>query len=99
MNGLKMPNDEKKKPSKLSGYIKYRTASARATMIPYLFIAYPIAGLIIGWWLDSKFNSSPWWLLIFFFAGMVEAFREMVKIAKQVDKEYEEENKRKRGKV
>ena len=73
--------------------MKYRVGYARATMIPYLFIAYPLAGILIGWWLDSKLKTSPWLLLVFLMAGMYAAFREMLQIAKQAEKEYEREDK------
>lgn len=59
-------------------------------------MAYPFAGLIIGWWLDSKLKTTPWLLLLFFFAGMVEAFREMMRIAKGVERQMEEDDKRSR---
>lgn len=63
-------------------------------MIPYLFIAYPIAGIIIGTWLDKKLHTSPWLLLVFLIIGMVEAIREMMRIAKRAEKEYDEEDKK-----
>jgi len=63
-------------------------------MIPYLFVAYPIAGIIIGMWLDKKLHTSPWLLLVFLIVGMVEAIREMMRIAKRAEKEYDEEDKK-----
>ena len=90
-----MPEEEndKKKPL-VSRYVNFRQSHINATIIPYLFIAYPIAGLLIGMWLDSKFNTDPWLLLVFFLAGMFEAFREMLRIAKRVEREMEEESKK-----
>ena len=84
--------------TKIQRYISGRAAASRATMIPYLFVAYPLAGVIIGWWLDSKFKTSPLWILVFVFAGMFEAFREMLRIAKAAEKEYEREDEEKRKK-
>lgn len=75
--------------------VKTRSSITRAVIIPYLFIAYPLAGLIIGWWLDKKFNTDPWLLLVFFIAGMVEAFREMMRIAKGIEHDMEEEDREK----
>jgi F0F1-type ATP synthase assembly protein I len=73
--------------------LKSRRIYASALMIPYLFVAYPLAGIIIGWWLDKKLKTSPWLLLVFLIAGMVEAIREMMRIAKRAEKEYDDETK------
>jgi len=90
-----MPNNKQNnRETKLSRYAKSRRTSAAALMIPYLFVAYPIAGIIIGTWLDKKFHTSPWLLLVFLILGMVEAIREMMRIAKRAEKEYDEEDKK-----
>lgn len=73
--------------------VKTRSTISRVAIIPYLFIAYPLAGLIIGWWLDNKLNTDPWLLLVFLIAGMVEAFREMMRIAKQAERDMEEDDR------
>jgi F0F1-type ATP synthase assembly protein I len=92
-----VPKAENDKPKPLfSRIVKARQTYYSATTIPYIFIAYPLAGLIIGWWLDSKLKTAPWILLFFFFVGMVEAFREMIRIAKGAERQMEEEDKRSR---
>ena len=91
-----MPSNKENKPdSKFMRVVKTRSSITRGIIIPYLFIAYPIAGLIIGWWLDKRFNTDPWLLLVFFIAGMVEAFREMMRIAKRIELDMKEENREK----
>lgn len=95
-----MPKTENDKPKPLiTRIVKARQTYYSATIIPYIFIAYPFAGLIIGWWLDSKFKTAPWILLFFFFVGMVEAFREMMRIAKGAEKQMEEDDKRAKAKL
>jgi ATP synthase protein I len=94
-----VPKAENEKPKPLiTRIVKVRQTYYNATIIPYIFIAYPFAGLIIGWWLDSKLKTTPLLLLLFFFAGMVEAFRELIRIAKGVERQMEEDDKRSKGK-
>lgn len=87
-------NKGNKEESRLRRYAKSRRTTASALMIPYLFLAYPLAGIIIGTWLDKKLKTSPWLLLVFLILGMVEAIREMIRIAKQAEKDSEEEDKK-----
>jgi F0F1-type ATP synthase assembly protein I len=88
-----MANDKKNKPSKIASYVRYRANTTRALIIPYIFVSYPLAGIIIGWFLDSKFKTAPWLLVVFLILGMVEAFRELLKIAKQSEEDYAREDK------
>jgi len=91
-----MPSKKENKPdSKFMRVVKTRSSITRGAIIPYLFVALPLSGLIIGWWLDKKFKTDPWLLLVFFIAGMVEAFREMMRIAKRMEREMEEEDREK----
>ena len=89
------PQKENKPDSKFLRLVKTRSSITSAIIIPYLFISFPIAGLLIGWWLDKRFNTDPWLLLVFFIAGMVEAFREMMRIAKRIERDMEEEDREK----
>ena len=73
--------------------VKTRSSITQATIIPTLFIAMPIAGLLIGSFLDKKFNTGPWLLLVFFILGMVEAVREMMKIGKRAERAMEDEKR------
>jgi F0F1-type ATP synthase assembly protein I len=92
-----MENREKdKKKSRIGQYIERRQSQNRAVIIPYLFIAYPLAGIIIGMWLDTRFKTSPLFLLIFLVAGFAEGVREMMQIAKSVEKDMDEEEELKK---
>ena len=80
------PDKEKKPDSKFIRVVKTRSSMTQAAIIPSLFIAMPIAGLLIGDFLDKKLNTAPWLLLLFFILGMVEASRELWKIAKRAER-------------
>ena len=91
-------DSEDKKESKLKKYVEYRQSYMRAAIIPYLFVAYPIAGVLLGWWLDKWLNTSPWLLMVFLILGFVEAVREMMVIGKSVEREMERDQKKKEEK-
>ncbi len=38
-----------------------------------------IVGVLIGYYLDKFFNTSPWLTIIFFFFGLAAGFRNMYK--------------------
>jgi ATP synthase protein I len=40
-------------------------------------VASTLIGLAIGWWLDKKFDTNPWFTLIFLGFGIVSAFRNV----------------------
>ena len=40
-----------------------------------------LGSLLIGWFLDRMFGTSPWFLLVLLFLGMGAAFRNVWKIA------------------
>ena len=43
-------------------------------------------GLGIGVWLDRKFNTSPWLMLIFLLFGIIAGFRNIGRAIKRVRK-------------
>lgn len=53
------------------------------SMIPILIGAGPIIGLLIGKWLDDKFDSLPWLTIIFMILGFVAAIRETMRLIKK----------------
>jgi len=40
-------------------------------------VASTMIGLAMGWWLDKKFDTNPWFTLIFLGLGVVSAFRNV----------------------
>ncbi len=40
-------------------------------------VASTLIGLAMGWWLDKKLDTNPWFTLIFLGLGIVSAFRNV----------------------
>lgn len=61
--------------------------------IPTLLIVSPLVGFFIGSWLDRRFGTSPWLVLIGLVLGFAAAGRETTKIYRRY---LDEENRSKR---
>ena len=46
-----------------------------------------VVGLAIGYLLDRFFHTKPWLTIIFLILGIVAAFRSLLSLAKEIDKE------------
>lgn len=42
-------------------------------------------GMFLGWWLDKKFDTHPWFFILFLFAGLGSAIKAVIRIMKMVD--------------
>jgi len=42
-------------------------------------------GMFFGWWLDKRFDTSPWLFILFFMAGLGSAIKAVIRIMKMVD--------------
>lgn len=42
-------------------------------------------GMFFGWWLDKKFDTSPYLFIVFFLAGIGSAVKAVIRIMKMVD--------------
>jgi len=51
-----------------------------------------LAGLLIGYFFDQIFNTSPWGLFIFFFLGIIAGFKNAYMEMKKVVENKEEKN-------
>ncbi len=40
-------------------------------------------GFIVGWFLDNWLGTQPWFLLLFFFGGIIVAFRNIYRISSE----------------
>ena len=49
-------------------------------------VAAVIVGTIIGFILDTWFDSKPWFILIFFFVGVVAGITNVIRSAKLMQK-------------
>ena len=43
-------------------------------------------GVLAGMWLDSRFHTSPWLLLLFMILGTAAGFRNLYKVMVQLEK-------------
>ena len=46
-----------------------------------------LIGLAIGYWLDSKFGTSPWLTLVFLVMGVIAAYSNYHRFMKKQEKE------------
>jgi ATP synthase protein I len=50
-------------------------------------------GLLIGWWLDQHFGTSPWLMLLWLVFGMAAGFRGVLRAVKRADKAAQAQDK------
>jgi F0F1-type ATP synthase assembly protein I len=62
--------------------------------IPTLLIVSPLVGFFIGNWLDRRFNTSPWLVIVGLILGFVAAGRETYRIYRRYLEAEEERNRR-----
>ena len=60
--------------------------------IPTLLIVAPLVGFFLGDWLDRRFGTRPWLMLVGLVLGFVAAGRETYQIYQRYQRE-EEENR------
>ncbi len=59
------------------------------TAVPMILAAGPLVGFFIGDWLDKKFHTAPWLMLVFLIFGFIAGVKEtisLIKIAMKEDK-------------
>lgn len=59
------------------------------TMIPMALAAGPLAGFFIGNFIDSKFKTAPWFLVIFVLLGFGASIKETIYLIERAKKESE----------
>jgi len=55
----------------------------RFTSIGFEFLAAMLLPGALGWWIDGKFGTTPWWMLILGAFGFAAGLYRMLKITKQ----------------
>lgn len=49
-----------------------------------------IIGVLFGMWLDSRFDTSPWLMVVFLVLGFVAGLRSVIRAVRRADKAQEE---------
>ena len=63
-----------------------------ASKVSYIGIFFGVAiciGFFGGKWLDGRLHTAPWLSLIGLLLGIASAFRELIRIAKRIQKQEE----------
>jgi len=80
--------DRRSKPEKSRDLRKYGLLTA----IPGLLLAAPLIGFGIGWWLDGKFDTSPWLTVVGALMGTASAGLETYYIIKKASEDEGQSN-------
>ena len=46
-----------------------------------------VIGLLLGWWMDSLFNTKPWLTLVFMLFGIAAGFKGLFRVLKSIEKD------------
>ncbi len=94
-------------PEKPSGYKRKKSSAEKLGrqfksigslgIIPMILAIGPILGLLIGQFLDKKFDTSPWLTILFLIFGFVAAIREMIRLLNQANSDEEKKSKSGKG--
>jgi len=61
-----------------------------ASKVSYIGIFFGVAiciGFFAGRWLDGRFHTAPWLSVVGLLIGVASGFRELIRIARRVEKE------------
>ena len=53
--------------------------------IPGFLVVPPVVGALVGTWLDKRFHTEPWLVLVFLFLGFGAAVRLIVRTLRRVN--------------
>ncbi len=42
-----------------------------------------VIGLLFGWWLDSRFGTSPWLTILFLLFGIAAGFKNVLELLRK----------------
>ncbi len=70
--------------------LKFISQESSAFLVATHIVGGVLAGLLVGYVVDSLFNSSPWGLLIFFLLGIIAGFKNAYQ---EMNRLVEKENK------
>src|SRR5690242_16973172 len=53
-----------------------------------------VFGILFGRWLDGRYGTAPWLMLVFLVLGLVAGFRSVMRAVRRADRAAEEEARR-----
>jgi ATP synthase protein I len=62
--------------------------------IPFLLAIPPIAGVLIGRWIDEKAGSSPAFTIVFVILGFIAGIREVANVLRKANLDSKNDNKK-----
>ena len=65
--------------------------AAVLSAIPGFLVVPPVAGVLLGRWLDTRFHTAPWLLLVFLLLGFGSGVRLTLRTLQQVREMQERE--------
>jgi F0F1-type ATP synthase assembly protein I len=82
-----MNSGAQQKPDGLNDAVRaYRKAAPYINAI-YVFISSIILFGFVGWWLDKKLQSTPWFIIAGLFVGLGVGFYSLLKTVQKLDKD------------
>ena len=88
MSASKRTRETEKKKKRRSSY---RQLGILGT-IPILIAVGPLVGFFIGRWLDSKFGTDPYLLILFLIFGFIATGKEVYKLIKRAEEDTDKED-------
>ena len=85
-NRLKIAKNKLKKNSKITNNNVNSSFMGSAFKLGTDLVAAVVVGTIIGFILDSWFDTKPWLILLFFFLGSVAGIMNIIKVATRMQK-------------
>ncbi len=83
---LKIAKDKQKNNSKITNNNQNSSFMGSAFKLGTELVSAVAVGTIIGFILDSWFDTKPWLIIIFFFLGSIAGILNVIKTAKKMQK-------------
>jgi ATP synthase protein I len=81
---LKIAKEKQKNSSKITNSDRNSSSMGSAFKLSTDLVAHVAVGTIIGFILDSWFDTKPWLIIIFFFLGSISGILNVIKTAKKM---------------
>lgn len=69
------------------GAPKWLVNAARVSSLPLQLVAATAVGYLLGNWLDHRFGTSPWLMVVCVMLGAIGGFIEIIRAAIRMSKE------------